>query len=62
MTGDSFFLPGIQTTMAEQQNIPPSYKRRSLEKIIGAMMAGLENSSSHYGQFGIPPQLQARSW
>ncbi|XP_043495178.1 dnaJ homolog dnj-5 [Polistes fuscatus] len=42
--------------MAEQQQPTPDFKRMSLDKIIEAMTADLENSNGHYVQFGISPQ------
>lgn len=42
--------------MAEQQQSPPGIKHMSLDKIIEAMTAELESSSSPYVQFGVTPQ------
>ena len=50
--------------MSEEQNPSVDYKRMSLDKIIEAMTADLENSATRYGQFSVPSQqqTQARNW
>jgi hypothetical protein len=49
--------------MADQQHSPSDYKRISLDKIIEAMTADLENSAGHYVQFGVSnQQTQSNNW
>lgn len=47
----------------QQQQLPPSFKQMSLDKIIEAMTADLESSAGHYVQFGMSPQQSSsQSW
>lgn len=61
-----FFVAEFGCAMADQQQqqqLPPGFKRMSLDKIIEAMTADLESSAGHYVQFGVSPQQQSgQNW